>query len=293
MWGAVLLLLALGVFITQRRRQTLRKTQEARAKQWASRDADCTLPIDAARAKREFPAPPVCLVTGGSGMVGLRLIEMLLERGAQRVVSFDLAPTPLEKRVSSTKVDYVVANICDANAIEEACRGVDTVFHVAALVGPFHPHEAFEQVNFVGTQNVIAACRACGVRRLVDCSSPSTRFPGGSFGGDIQGLGEDELAYPESYSHEYARTKALGEQAVLAAADEAGGLLTCAVAPHQVYGPTDALFLPSMLESARTGKLRVFGDGTVRRLMHRSSTLKQYFTHWRMFVELRFIYTCG
>ena len=60
--------------------------------------------------------------------------------------------------------------------------------------------------------------------------------------------------------HEYARTKALGEEAVLKAAKETE-LSTCAVAPHQVYGPSDRLFLPSLLKNARKGTLRVMGYG--------------------------------
>jgi len=40
-----------------------------------------------------------------------------------------------------------------------------------------------------------------------------------------------------------------------------GDLLTIAVAPHQVYGPRDGLFLPSLLQTAATGKLRIFGSG--------------------------------
>ena len=57
----------------------------------------------------------------------------------------------------------------------------------------------------------------------------------------------------------YAETKAQGEKAVAAACcDE---LLTVSVAPHQVYGPHDNLFLPNLLETAGNGRLRIFGDG--------------------------------
>ena len=48
------------------------------------------------------------------------------------------------------------------------------------------------------------------------------------------------------------------------AACEPPELMTVAVAPHQVYGPRDNLFLPNMLEAAGTGRLRIFGPGTNR-----------------------------
>ena len=57
----------------------------------------------------------------------------------------------------------------------------------------------------------------------------------------------------------------MGEGAVLAANDTEDGegrvLSTCAVAPHQVYGPSDRLFLPAMLKTAKSGVLRVMGTG--------------------------------
>jgi len=66
----------------------------------------------------------------------------------------------------------------------------------------------------------------------------------------------------ESYLQLYAETKAMGELAVTSACcDE---LMTCAVAPHQVYGPRDNLFLPNILEAAGTGRLRIFGSGENR-----------------------------
>jgi len=125
---------------------------------------------------------------------------------------------------------------------------------VAALVGPFFPTALYDAVNHQGARNVLAACKAHSCPVLVDCSSPSTRFNGA----DICGAQEKDLQY--AFVHEYARTKALGEQVILAANGD--GIATVAVAPHQVYGPDDLLFLPAMLETARTGRLRLFGSGS-------------------------------
>ena len=60
----------------------------------AARAPSCTqLQINAA-AMRHPAVPARCVVTGGSGFVGQRLVEMLVERGAKRVVSFDIVPHP-------------------------------------------------------------------------------------------------------------------------------------------------------------------------------------------------------
>lgn len=65
--------------------------------------------------------------------------------------------------------------------------------------------------------------------------------------------------------HEYATTKAMGERAVLEASKEGEDgeepLSTCAVAPHQVYGPSDRLFLPALIRTAKKGALFVMGSG--------------------------------
>ena len=149
----------------------------------------------------------------------------------------------------------------------KACEGIDVVYHIAALVGPYHPKEAYVKVNYEGTLNVLNACKKCNIKRIVMSSSPSTRFPYPD--PNIEGLTEDELSvlnkgdYAPVFLQPYAETKAKGEKVVReACGTNDDDLLTIAVAPHQVYGPRDGLFLPSLLDTAGSGKLRIFGDGT-------------------------------
>lgn len=127
-------------------------------------------------------------------------------------------------------ISYITGSVCDRDAVFDACKGADCVWHVAAAVGPFHPHDLYRKVNYDGTINVLDACRHHNVRKLVMASSPSTRFDGS----DVDGLSELEMpALPlKSYMQEYAETKALGEMAVTSAS--CNTLMTVAVAPHQV-----------------------------------------------------------
>ncbi|CAN0200960.1 unnamed protein product [Ectocarpus sp. 6 AP-2014] len=196
----------------------------------------------------------VCVVTGGSGLTGRRLVEMLAEKGAARVVSFDIAPKPADA-MEHPAIEYQQGNLTIPDDVDKACEGADCVWHVAALVGPFHAKEAYMAVNYQGSLNVLGACRKHGVGKLIMSSSPSTRFDGS----DIDGLKEDELEYPKKFLQLYAESKAKGEVAVLGACSDS--LLTVAIAPHQIYGPRDNLFMPSLLEAAGKGQLRVFGNG--------------------------------
>jgi nucleoside-diphosphate-sugar epimerase len=217
----------------------------------------------------ESPKGSNALVTGSSGFAGARLIEMLLERGTKTVIGFDImAPNPvLTERFEAVQkktggkiilLSQTEGDLCSDAAVEAAFQKVsklDVVYHIGALVGPFHKTEMYYEVNYKGTLRIIDNCKKYKVPKLVYSSSPSTRFEGG----DVEGLREDEMAIPKTFVAEYAKQKAMGEQAVhKACCDE---LLTVSVAPHQLYGPYDSLFLPKLLETAGSGKLRIFGKG--------------------------------
>jgi nucleoside-diphosphate-sugar epimerase len=212
-------------------------------------------------ASRASRAPRFCVVTGGTGFVGQRLVEMLVERGAERVLSYDIVPAPAEAW-RHPAIEWVVGDVCDVEHMARAFAGADCVWHNAATVGPFHPRALHLKVNYEGTLRVLEACRRAGVRKIVMSSSPSTRF---EWHGDYDGVSEAEMpALPQrAYVQSYAETKAMGEVA-LRAANGTGGLSTVAVAPHQVYGPRDNLFLPNILEAGGSGRLRIFGAGRNR-----------------------------
>jgi len=134
------------------------------------------------------------------------------------------------------------------------------VHHVAALAGAWGPAEDYQRTNVLGTDHVIAGCRAGEVPRLVFTSSPSVVAPPDV---DTHHEGVDEATpYPPRYLADYPRTKAVAERAVLAANDDF--LATCALRPHLIVGPGDPHLLPRVFARARTGRLRVVGDGANR-----------------------------
>jgi len=186
-------------------------------------------------------------------------VEMLVERGAQEVRCLDIVPPP-PSAWRHPNIQYVVGDICDVATVDRIVDGADCVWHNAAAVGPFHPRPLYFKVNYDGTANVLRACKKAGVRKLVMSSSPSTRFDGT----DVDGLTEEQMPkLPQKrYLQVYAETKAMGE--VLVTGANCADIMTCAVAPHQVYGPRDNLFLPNLLETAGSGMLRVFGNGRNR-----------------------------
>jgi len=191
------------------------------------------------------------LVTGGNGFLGRYIVEKLLEKG--------WSITSLSRRqdgeLARLGVPTITASVADKAALGRACAGMDAVFHVAAKVGMGGPWNEFYQTNVIGTQNVIEACVNNGVPRLIYTSSPSVVFDGSD-----HDLLDESAPYPERYLAHYPKSKALAEQDVLQA-NGAGGLLTCSLRPHLVWGPRDTNLIPRLIDRAKKGKVKIIGAG--------------------------------
>jgi nucleoside-diphosphate-sugar epimerase len=126
------------------------------------------------------------------------------------------------------------------------------VFHVAAKAGAWGPYQDYHRANVGGTRNVLAVCRAHGVRKLVYTSSPSVVFNGQ----DMEGL-DERVPYATHYEAPYPATKAEAEKAVLAS--NAEDLWTVALRPHLIWGPGDTNITPRLIERAKAGRLKKIG----------------------------------
>jgi len=194
----------------------------------------------------------VC-VTGGGGFLGRYIVEQLLARG-DTVTVFTRGAYPELTALGAT---VVRGDLQNAEAVAAVCRGMDAVFHVAALAGLWGPWDDFYGVNVIGTENVIAGCRKHGVPKLINTSSPSVIFDNTA----QEGV-DESYPYPPTYESFYPQTKALAEQKVTAA--NGPGLLTVSLRPHLIFGPRDNHLLPGMLARAQAGQLVQIGDGTNR-----------------------------
>lgn len=189
------------------------------------------------------------LVTGGGGFLGKAIVMLLLERGL-KVRSLSRGDYP---ELRARGVEVVRGDIAEAEAVAGACADCDVVFHAAALPGVWGPYEAFYRTNFLGTVNVVEACRAARIPRLVYTSSPSVVF----HGGDMENVGES-VSYPEHFKAAYPETKSMAERYVLRANGDT--LRTVALRPHLIWGPGDNHLIPRIVARARTGRLRRVGN---------------------------------
>ncbi len=192
------------------------------------------------------------LVTGGGGFLGRYIVEQLVARG-DRVWSFGRNIYP---GLTELGVEQIQGDLRNQGDVLQACQGIDSVFHVAAVAGISVQPEDFFAINTGGTKNILAACLQQNVQTLVYTSSPSVTFSG------VPQLGSDESEpYPKKWLAHYPHSKALAEQAVLAANNEQG-LKTCALRPHLIWGVRDQHLIPRLIARARSKKLRIVGEGS-------------------------------
>jgi nucleoside-diphosphate-sugar epimerase len=198
------------------------------------------------------------LVTGGGGFLGRYIVEQLLARrdGPHLVRVFARGRYP---DLEALGVELCRGDLTDPVAVATACRGCDAVFHAAAVPGVWGSWQKYHSINTLGTEHILAGCRTHKVGRLVYTSSPSVVYDGQPHEG-----ADESLPYPapSSYLCHYPHSKALAEQAVLAA--NGPSLATVALRPHLIWGPRDNHLIPRLIQRAMSGRLVRVGDGSNR-----------------------------
>ncbi|KAA1257929.1 3 beta-hydroxysteroid dehydrogenase/Delta 5--_4-isomerase [Rubripirellula obstinata] len=194
------------------------------------------------------------LVTGCGGFLGSEIVRQLIGRGDQ-VVGVSRGDYP---KLAALGMIPVRGDLAERDFVRSAIRDIDAVVHTAAVAGVWGPASYYERNNKVATDHVIEACQGSGIGSLVFTSSPSV-----TFSGDHQRNVDEREPYPDHWLCHYPRTKALAEQAVLAA-DKPGGLRTVSLRPHLIWGNGDPHLLPRIVARAKSGRLRIVGDGTNR-----------------------------
>lgn len=194
------------------------------------------------------------LVTGAGGFLGRYIVEALVAR-RDRVRGLARGDYP---ELAALGVEMVRGDVRDPKAVAAACDGIDCVFHIAARPGIDMQWRLYDEVNRIGTLNVIDGCRTTGVNRLVYTSSPSVVFAGADQNGCDESVAYDFDWMKQNRAY-YSLTKALAEQEVLQANSDS--LRTCALRPHLIWGPRDSHLIPRLIARASSGRLRRVGDG--------------------------------
>ena len=125
----------------------------------------------------------ILLITGGTGSFGNAVLRRFLDSDLReiRILSRDeKKQDELRKRYASSRLSFYIGDVRDYQSVLNAVRGVDYIFHAAALKQvpscEFHPLEAVK-TNVLGTENVLEAAITCGVERVVVLSTDKAVYP--------------------------------------------------------------------------------------------------------------------
>lgn len=123
------------------------------------------------------------LITGGTGSFGNAVLKRFLDTEIAEIRIFsrdEKKQDDMRKRYNSAKLKFYIGDVRDARSVEQAMRGVDYVFHAAALKQvpscEFHPMQAVH-TNVLGTENVLEAAISAGVKRVVCLSTDKAVYP--------------------------------------------------------------------------------------------------------------------
>lgn len=123
------------------------------------------------------------LITGGTGSFGNAVLHRFLATDIEEIRIFsrdEKKQDDLRKKYKSTKLKFYIGDVRDFNSISNACRGVDYIFHAAALKQvpscEFHQMEAVK-TNVIGTENVLEAAIQSKVKKVVCLSTDKAVYP--------------------------------------------------------------------------------------------------------------------
>ncbi len=203
------------------------------------------------------------LITGAAGFIGSHLTEALVARG-ERVRALDNFATGRRENLAAVMdgIDFVEADLCDADAVMKACEGVDYIFHEGAL--PSVPRSVKKprpshETNINGTFNLLEAARANNVKRVVYAASSSAY-------GNQPGFPRVESMKPQPIAP-YPVQKLAGEL-YMQSYWQVYGLETVCLRYFNIFGPRQvpdspysgvmAKFTLQMMQGERP---LIFGDG--------------------------------
>eukprot|EP00730_Choanoeca_flexa_P000159 TRINITY_DN10071_c0_g1_i6.p1 TRINITY_DN10071_c0_g1~~TRINITY_DN10071_c0_g1_i6.p1 ORF type:complete len:229 (+),score=28.62 TRINITY_DN10071_c0_g1_i6:76-762(+) len=205
----------------------------------------------------------IAVVTGGAGFLGGHMVKLLVDGPLPsgldafnfvRVLDLDEYNPTKAGTKNVNKVKAIVGSITDYDTVQEAVSGASAVFHCAAMVDwGQRPQTLLHEVNVVGTDHVIKACKQHKVPHLIYTSSMDVICWKTQNHLDAR---DETLSIPPPeqflYGH-YATTKAEAERHVLAANGQ--GVTTAVIRGTGMYGEGDPHHLPNVLQAVIDGQL--------------------------------------
>jgi nucleoside-diphosphate-sugar epimerase len=201
------------------------------------------------------------LVTGGSGFIGSHLVESLLDEGRRvKVLALKKPIEPIEeenlKVIKKKGAEIAYGDLRDKESLMPAVKGVDVVFHLAAISRPMRiPTRMYYEVNRDGTKNLLEAAHRADVQKFVHTSTVSV------LGGSPDGHPLTAEEYQPTVQH-YGLSKKEGEHLTLRYFWQRG-LPVTVIRPCLTYGPRCLVRL-IMFKYVQRGLFPLFNHGEAK-----------------------------
>jgi UDP-N-acetylglucosamine 4,6-dehydratase/5-epimerase len=190
------------------------------------------------------------LITGGTGSFGNAVLRRFLDSSLSEIRIFsrdEKKQDDMRKKYNDSKLKFYLGDVRDYDSVLSAMRGMDYVFHAAALKQvpscEFHPLQA-TKTNVIGTENVLEAAIVCNVRRVICLSTDKAVYP-------INAMGI---------------SKALMEKVAIAKARSSNSTTICVTRYGNVMASRGSV-VPLFVEQIQTGKAITITDPNMTRFM--------------------------
>lgn len=192
----------------------------------------------------------ILLITGGTGSFGNAILRRFINSDLAEIRIFsrdEKKQDEMRKKYAHKKIKFYIGDVRDRESVLTAARGVDYIFHAAALKQvpscEFYPMEAVK-TNILGTENILDAAMSCGVKRVVCLSTDKAVYP-------INAMGI---------------SKAMMEKVVVAKSRYSDSTVICATRYGNVMGSRGSV-IPLFVDQIRSSKPLTITDPNMTRFM--------------------------
>jgi UDP-N-acetylglucosamine 4,6-dehydratase/5-epimerase len=190
------------------------------------------------------------LITGGTGSFGNAVLRRFLDSDTAEIRIFsrdEKKQDDMRKKYNNTKLKFYIGDVRDVDSVRTALRGVDFVFHAAALKQvpscEFYPLQAVK-TNVLGTENVLEAAIALGIKRVICLSTDKAVYP-------INAMGI---------------SKAMMEKVAVAKSRESAATTICVTRYGNVMASRGSV-IPLFVDQIRAGQALTITDPAMTRFM--------------------------
>ena len=191
------------------------------------------------------------IITGATGFVGRNLAESFHDKGLEVIATG--RSEKIGSKLQTKGISFIPAHIEDPAQVDKVFSTADCVIHCAAKTADWGKYKEFHATNVIGTRNIINACKAHRIKKIMFISTPSVYFSGK----DRYNIAESDPLPKKQFN--YGKTKLTAEKDLLALCPE--GFQVIIFRPRAIYGPYDRTIVPRIIQLSQKKQFPLINHG--------------------------------